>query len=74
MATAFGQLLNYYEWPEIGTGSHSYVWNTETLSADFGATDYGWENVLDIYGDGGKTITETRAVGTVTYHAGVALE
>ncbi|MGD8968070.1 MAG: C10 family peptidase [Anaerolineae bacterium] len=74
VATAFGQILNYYEWPETGTGSHSYSWNSETLSADFGATTYDWDNVLDIYGGGGKTMTETQAVGTVTYHAGVAVE
>jgi hypothetical protein len=74
VATAFGQLLNYYEWPKTGTGSHSYGWNSETLSADFGATTYDWGNILDLYHDGGKTAAQRQAAGTLTYHTGVAVD
>ena len=51
VATALGQILNYYEWPITGTGSHSYTWDNgtddpQTLSANFGATTYDWANIL----------------------------
>jgi hypothetical protein len=79
VATALGQILNYYEWPLTGTGSHSYTWDNgvdppQTLSADFGATAYDWDNVLDDYTGTGASETERQRAGTVTYHAGVAVD
>jgi hypothetical protein len=78
VATAMGQLLNYYEWPITGTDSHSYLWNNgsdpaDTLSAGFGSTAYDWANALDVY-SGAATVTEREAAGLVTYHAGVAVD
>jgi len=78
VATALGQIMNYYEWPITGTGAHSYLWNNgtdpaQTLSANFGATTYDWANILDNYA---TTTTETQreAVGKLVYHAGVAVD
>ncbi len=78
VATALGQILNYYEWPSTGTGAHSYLWYNgvdpaQTLSANFGATTYDWANILDNYA---TTTTETQreAVGKLVYHAGVAVD
>ncbi len=74
VATALGQILNYYEWPITGTGAYTYTWDSQTLSANFGATTYEWASILDAYHDT-AAITETRqAVGTLTYHAGVAVD
>ena len=47
VATAMAQLMNYHEWPKQGTGSHSYKWNSQTLSADFGSTTYDWDKMAD---------------------------
>jgi len=41
VATAWSQLMKYWEWPTTGTGSHSYEWNGQTLSADFNH-EYYW--------------------------------
>jgi hypothetical protein len=78
VATALGQILNYYEWPLSGTGTHSYLWNNgadtaRTLTADYEATFYDWSNVLDNYNIAGTTSTQRKAAGLVTYHAGVAV-
>lgn len=77
VATALGQILNYYEWPITGTGAHSYLWYNgvdpaQTLSADFGATTYDWANTLDNYATA-TTETQREAVGKLVYHAGVAV-
>jgi hypothetical protein len=77
VATALGQILNYYEWPVTGTGSHGYQWSdgvySQWRSADFGSTTYDWANVLDDYSSG-STLAQRQAAGTVVYHAGVGLE
>lgn len=50
VATAMAQVMNYWEYPEIGKGFHSYNHETYgTISANFGATEYQWDvmpNVL----------------------------
>ena len=75
VATAQAQILNFFEWPVTGTGSHSYTWNSQTLSADFGATTYDWSNMLDVYANGtATTLTERQAVGKLTYHCGVSVD
>ncbi|UCE18439.1 MAG: C10 family peptidase, partial [Gemmatimonadota bacterium] len=79
VATAFGQICNYYEWPDSGTGSYSYTWDNGTdpaqvLAADFGGTTYDWLNILDIYHNGGKTATQRQAAGELLYHCGIAVD
>lgn len=87
-ATAAAQIMRYWKWPKKGTGSHSYTWEdctkinedgkcTEThdtiLSADFEATTYDWNNMLEQY-NGGETAAQNRAVAELMYHIGVASE
>ena len=43
VATAMAQIMNYYEWPERGEGSHSYTDDSgHSLSADFSQSVYDW--------------------------------
>ncbi len=97
VATAMAQVMNYWQWPKQGTGSHSYRPRdpnnennyssryTSTLSADFGATTYDWDNMLDhynyYYNASGQKVTcsagttaQQTAVATLMYHCGVATE
>jgi hypothetical protein len=44
VATAIGQLMNYFRWPVTGTGSYTYECPPYgTLSADFGSSTYDWD-------------------------------
>lgn len=73
VATATAQVMKYWNWPNTGIGSHSYVSCNATQSADFGATTYNWANMparLDSY----STSTQVNAVATLMYHVGVAVE
>ena len=83
-ATSMAQIMKYYNYPSRGIGSHSYTWNNQTLSADFGATTYDWNN-MDLYynyyyDDNGtlqglstpSSVTVT-AVATLMYHCGVSV-
>ncbi|HPA26319.1 MAG TPA: C10 family peptidase [Acidobacteriota bacterium] len=46
VATATIQVMRYWSWPPQGTGSHSYSWRGQTLSADFNHP-YDWANMPD---------------------------
>lgn len=69
VATAMGQIMKYWNYPEHGTGSHSY--NSYFFGeqyANFGATTYHWEEMPD-------QVTEPNdAVATLLYHCGVSVD
>jgi hypothetical protein len=74
VATAMAQIMKYYQWPVTGTKSHSYTWNSTTLSANFGATTYDWANMLNAYSSTATgTTTQRKAIATLLYHCGVAV-
>ena len=83
VATAFGMIMNYWDYPEHGFGSHSYngadnpaaypEWTYGTLSADFEHTWYDWAH-MDDYVYIGSNDSAIEAVSTLLYHIGVALE
>ena len=79
VATAMAQVMYYHKHPEIGTGSHSYLWvctnpvgKSATLSANFGQTVYDWSSMLDTYKS--YTPQQGAAVATLMYHCGVSIE
>ena len=79
VATAMAQVMKYHEYPTTGTGSFSYdiPYNSTfnvTFSADFGNTEYDWENMLDEYIGGQYDYTDASAVAELMYHAGVSVK
>ena len=75
VATAMAQVMKKWDYPKTGIGSHSYYWNGDTYFADFGNTEYAWEDMLDDYSDPySYTPEEANAVATLMYHCGVAVE
>ena len=74
VATAMAQVMNYWQHPQQGQGSHQYEYDGITFSANFGETTYDWDNMLDQYISGTYDATEAKAVGTLMHHAGVAVE
>jgi len=86
VATAMAQVMNYWKWPETGSGSYSYTSQTNNLScsATFEGTTYNWANMVDhytTYTSGTSTISvpsttsaQKTAVATLMLHCGVAVE
>ena len=72
------QVMNYWEHPVRGNGSHSYTLPIHPeygeLYADFGSTTYDWDHMLNHYAITGYSDTETLAVSTLMYHCGISLE
>jgi Peptidase C10 family/FG-GAP-like repeat/Secretion system C-terminal sorting domain len=74
VATAVTQIMNYWQWPEHGIGGHSYMWENQTLSADF-SDPYDWENILPVYGQPwDHTPEEIAAIAELSYEIGVSVE
>jgi hypothetical protein len=72
VATAMGQIMRYWKYPNHGIGEHSYTPETHPeygeQSANFGETYYDWENMP-------LTLTsENDAVAQALYHAGVSVD
>ncbi len=78
VAVSMSTLLQHYNWPVNGTGSHTYSDNygssNGTYSADFENTEYPWNNMLNRYNNKASTQIEREAAGLLNFHAAVALE
>lgn len=72
VATSIAQIMYYYKWPIQGAGSHSYEWEGQTLTADFGSTTYQWDKMKDTYSENDDD--PNNAMATLMYHCGVAVE
>lgn len=72
-AIATAQVMKYWNYPERGLGSNSYVHNTYgTLSANFGNTDYQWDLMPDEL-TSTSSQDQIDAVAKLVYHVAVAL-
>lgn len=75
VATATAQVINYHRLPATkGTGTYSYTWNGQTLSFNYGNTTFDWNNMLDNYVSGKYNTTQSKAVATLMYAAGVGVQ
>lgn len=75
VATAMVQVMLDHKWPHQGKGSKSYTSerNNFNLSANFGNTQYDWDNVLPFY-TATATDVQKKAVATICSHAGISVE
>ena len=78
VATAFAQVMNYHQWPDVGTGSHSYVCNVNDmgdveLSADFSQSVYLWDLMLDTY-DENSSPESREAVAKLMSDVGISMD
>ena len=72
VATAMAQILKFWNYPEHGYGSHSYVPSDHpeygTLYADFSAVNYQWNSMPN------SVNSNNDAVATLMYHCGVSVD
>ncbi len=73
VATAAAQIMYHHKHPAKGTGSHSYQWNNQTLSADFANTTFDWANMLPSY-KGNYSDTQATAVATLMATIGISCD
>lgn len=69
VATAMAQIMKFWNYPAIGTGSHSYSHSSYgTLSANFSATSYAWSSMPN------QIFSSNTAIATLMYHCGVSVD
>ena len=69
VACAMAQVMKYWDYPEHGYGSHSYVHpDYGTQNADFGNTTYQWSQMPN------EVYSSNSAVATLMYHCGVSVD
>lgn len=73
VATAMAQVMKYHNWPEKGTGSHSYSWGNRQLSLNFSKLTFEWDNMLDVY-DESATAEQNIAVALLMQAAGYSVD
>lgn len=76
VAHAMAQVMNYWNWPLQGNGSHTYLDSLgcqQTLTADFSAHTYDWANILEDYDDTDYTQQQADAVALLLSDCGIAV-
>lgn len=74
VATAMAQVMKYWNYPQHGIGSHTYVDpNYGTQTANFQNTTYDWANMINDY-SGSSEPQQRAAIATLMYHCGVSVE
>ena len=74
-AIVMGQVMRYWRYPTTGNGRRSYNSSRYgTLSANFGATTYRFENMPDALTAAYHPDSCVEAVATLLYHCGVAVK
>lgn len=69
VATAMGQVMNYFRWPGTGTGSYTYSCPPYgTLSANFDSTEYRWDLMETSLSHSNLYVAE------LLYHLGVSVD
>ena len=73
VATSFAQILHYWGYPIVGTGSYTYTPSGyPTQTANFGATTYQWANMPNSLSSSSSS-AQVNAVATLMWHCGVAV-
>ncbi len=76
VATAMAQVMNYWQYPEVGKGSIQYVCESlqKRLSMNFGLEKFDWANMADTYLPGLYTQEEANAVAYLMKAAGYSVK
>lgn len=68
-ATAMAQIMKYWNYPEQGSGYHSYQHELYgALSANFASVSYDWSSMPNVVN------APSTAVATLMYHCGVSID
>ena len=72
VGVAIGQLMYYHKWPKVGTGSVSYQWQNQTLSADFSKVIFDWDDMELSYNN--AAYDSNNPVAELLYNCALAAE
>ncbi len=75
VATAMAQVLKYWEYPQIGVGSHTYtdpIYGTQSVNFE---TGIAWNEMLNDYSTSSSyTLMQASAISSLMYMCGVSVD
>ncbi len=76
VATAMAQVMNYWRYPAVGTGSIEYEAQKikQTLSMNFSEHPFDWSNMLNEYNEGEYSTIQAKAVANLMVVCGYSVE
>lgn len=78
VAITFTEVLQYFQWPRIGVGSHTYSDNygssLGTYTVNFESSYYNWNNIKDHYYKVESSSSERMELGKLAYNCAVAVD
>lgn len=76
VATAMAQVMNFWNYPERGEGTHKYTTTTlkQQLEIDFAEQPFDWDNMLDTYTEGNYSQQQADAVAWLMKACGHAVD
>lgn len=74
VATAMAQVMNYFKYPEVGTGRLSVMTNGVTSSMTLDNYPFDWDNMLDTYLSGQYNDVQAQAVATLMKACGYSVQ
>lgn len=73
VATAMSQVMKYWNYPEHGMGSHTYIYGHDTLSANFGEATYEFDKMKLSIGIMSPD-EDVFPIAWFMYHCGIAVD
>ncbi len=77
VAITFTEVLQYYQWPRIGIGNHTYSDNygssRGTYTVNYESSYTNWNNIKDKYYKVASTSTQRLELGKLVYNCAVAV-
>lgn len=75
VATAMAQVLKYWEYPQIGTGSHTYIDPNYGMQSVNFETGIAWNEMLNDYSTSTSyTLMQASAISSLMYMCGVSVD
>ncbi len=73
VATAMAQIMCYYRYPSVGTGTFHYAGPSGVFDVDISKTPFDWNNILHDYRRNSYTTAQADAVATLMLACGVSV-
>lgn len=74
VATSMAQVMNYFKYPEVGTGRIAYNTAGQRVALDLSKRNFDWSNMLDVYTSGEYTDEQASAVAYLMKCCGYSVQ
>ena len=74
VATAMAQIMTYYRYPSVGTGTANYTGSSGETTYKFAEHPFDWDHILHTYKNGGYTTVQANAIAELMLACGASVK